>query len=108
MYAIRIISPIIIVCVKKERWGITLLYGYQKMRRNPHLLYALLYVSKSGVRNEVPTKKPIAKVNKKSKLVNPYEKSINKTTGRDIKFIFVCVLPDGIMHFLAYVRPVIL
>ena len=40
------------------------------------------------------------------KSVNPYEKSIKKTTGRDIKFIFVCVFPDGIMHFLAYVRPV--
>lgn len=108
MYAIRITSPSIIVCVRKERCGITFLYGYQNIRRNPHLLYALLYVSKSGVKNEVPTKKPIAKVNKKSKFVNPYEKSRNKTTGRDIKFIFVCVFPDGIMHFLAYVRPVTL
>ena len=89
MYAIRITSPSIIVCVKKERCGITFLYGYQNIRRNPHLLYALLYVSKSGVKNVVPTKKPIAKVNKNQNLLIHTKRAETKQ-------------PEGILSLFSY------
>ena len=106
MYAIRITSPSIIVCVKKDRCGITFYKDTKIYVRNP-ICYKHYCTYLNLVLKMKYLLKPIAKVNKNQNLLI-HTKRENKTTGRDIKFIFVCVLPDGIMHFLAYVRPVTL